>query len=130
MVDASSRLRQLASGGFDAVPPTDVANLALWCRDYCDETSDARFCSIGDALQSFDDWWREHEKLGGIPSEVLDELDAFITQRLTTVLDTDDLDHGARLARDFRDQLRWKLTRPQDWRNRGLVRPFGDSDLT
>lgn len=120
----SYALRRLASEGLEAAQGDDLTGLALWCRDYCEASGDARYCSVGDALRSLDEWRQEHDERGGVPYALLNEIDRIIKAWLPDILDLDDPADASQLARTLRQEVQSLLLGPDEWVARGYaVRP-------
>lgn len=119
----SSTLERLARDGFAAVPGDQLTDLAVWCRDYCEASGDGRYCSVGETLRSIDDWWREHDEPGGVPTELLREIEHEVMSWLPAVLAAVTPGDGAALARTMREAVQARLLGPSDWRRDGYVDP-------
>jgi hypothetical protein len=110
-----STLRQLADDGLSSAA-TDLPEHAVWCRSWCLETGDARYCILGEMLHAVDAWWREHDELGGIPAELAETLDRLIKHDLPSVLDAESATAGAGRAERLRLKVVELLTGPENWR--------------
>jgi hypothetical protein len=111
----ASRLRDFAAQGFQAVPGEELAGLAEWCWSQCEESGDARFCSIAETLRSVDSWWREHNEPGGAPVRLIDEISDAVKTMLPPILDTESPAEGSQLAREFRERVQLLLQPPSEW---------------
>lgn len=116
-----SRLRSLAVDGFQGVLPSELTELALWCRDWCEASGDARYCVVSDTLRTVDEWWLVHDEYGGVPQPLVGELEALIVDHLGTVLDLDDPAAASQVARTMREQVVSLLSGPAEWRAQGWV---------
>ena len=118
-----STLRDLAVQGFTAVRGDQLGALAEWCQDYSEATGDARYASVGQGLDELFEWWSEHDRSGGIPLVLRNEIEETIKSRLPLILATTDPADAAPLARDFRQELESKLYGPRYWVDNGYVEP-------
>jgi hypothetical protein len=112
-----STLRALATEGlgFDAVHGDDVETLSDWCWDWCEQTGDARFCSISRMLGHLDAWWTEHDESGGVPSALLKRIESVIQRDLQRILDATDPASGSVMARALRQEVDGYLLPPSEW---------------
>lgn len=111
----SSTLRRFAEEGFRAVPGHALADLAVWCRDYCEISGDARYCSIGEALRRVDEWRTEYDESGGVPTALLSQIDHVVRRDLPAILDAATPADGSLLARGFREEVTGFLLPPERW---------------
>jgi len=109
-----STLRQLADDGLSSVS-ADLPDLVAWCRNWCLETGDARYCFLAEMLHVIDNWWGEHDERGGIPEALLEQLDSLMKASLPLVLDADSPSAGAQRAEALRHEAAELLTSPDDW---------------
>src|SRR5687768_14152875 len=117
-------LRQLATGGFAKVSPTELGSIAAWCRDHCRNSGDARFCLIGSTLSGIDRWWARHEKGGGIPVQLEERIGSEIMRGLPAVLETPDPADAAGLAAAFEEEIGALLLSPDEWVLHGFASPL------
>jgi hypothetical protein len=122
----SSELRELAQQGLIADPGFDLRDLARACRDHAEEIGDVRFYSVSSALVELDRWWEKHEAHGGVPAELIDQLEHTLSERLPALLDEPEALRGAHLARDFRREVESLLFEPPDWVDIGYAKPTTD----
>jgi hypothetical protein len=114
-------LQTLAYQGFVSIKGNQLGDLAVWCRDYSEATGDARYASIGQALSELFEWWSFHDESGGIPVQLMNEIEEIIKSRLSEILMTESARDAAPLARSFRQEIERKLSGPQDWVAGGYV---------
>ena len=119
----SSTLRRLAVEGIAATPGDDLTVLALWCRDFCEASGDARYCSVADTLTALDQWRQQHDESGGVPTGLLRDIDQVIQAWLPDVLDADVPADASQLARTLRQEVQSLLLEPAEWAKRGYVQP-------
>lgn len=112
-------LTKLASGGFAAVPASKLADLSMWCRDWCDETGDGRYCILSQTFEAIAVWWGEHDAYGGIPQPLAARLDQALQGALPGLLAEPDLTVAAHLASTLREQLLGLLLPVESWINTG-----------
>jgi len=108
-------LQTLAHQGFADVKGDQLGDLAEWCRDYSEATGDARYAIIGQALSELSEWWSWHDRSGGIPFRLMSEIEETIKRRLPEILATASARDAAPLARSFRQEIKRKLSGPEDW---------------
>ena len=111
----SSRLRSLAAEGFEVVPGDLLTTLAAWCREWCVATGDARFCIIGDTLAALDEWRREHDEAGGVPTRLLDDIESHLTRNLAMSISAERPVDGAYWADTMRREVLPLLLPPSQW---------------
>lgn len=109
----SFALRRLAEQGFSG--DTQLTDLAVWCIDFCEASGDARYCSVGQALRSLDEWWSRYDESGGVPAEFLRRIEEVVKGRLPDILDTESAADAAPLARLFRQEVESLLFDVRDW---------------
>jgi hypothetical protein len=112
-------LRDLAAHGLSAVEGGRLPNLVLWCEDECEGTGESWYCFVGQALESLNSWWLEHDER--LPRAIWEEIDELTKAQLPNVLGGADRADAARLARIFRDELRLLLVGPSEWERRGYA---------
>lgn len=98
-------LRRLADSGLAALPPDGLVDLAAWCRDWCEATGDGRYGIVGETLDVLSRWFEEHDKYGGVPTELVGELDALLERELPSILDAEDPSSAAILSRGLREAV-------------------------
>src|SRR5580658_363533 len=108
-------LQTLAYQGFAGIKGDQLADLAEWCRDYSEATGDARYFSIGQALSELSEWWSRHDLGNGIPFRLMTEIEEIIKRSLPGILATASARDAAPLARNFRQEIKRKLSEPEDW---------------
>lgn len=114
-------LSSLASGGFSAIPGDMCGEIAQWALDYAEQTGDARYSSIGIALEDLSTWWYRHDESGGIPIAVKDSIESVIRSKLPQILEAESSSDAAPLARVFREDIQALLTEPGDWVRLGYL---------
>lgn len=118
----SERLHLLASDGFEGVRPTEFADLAAWCRDWCVATGDARFCLLSETLQLIFDAFGEQ----GLPAAISDAIDEALRRALPHILLATDLSSGSQQANYLLNEIGNLPLWPEQWLRIGLVRRADD----
>lgn len=118
------RLRSLATGGLEAVPPADFEALAEECRVKAIESGDSRFAVLERLLQGLGDWW---DVKGAIPTPLANEIDILLRQGLGDVLDAVEPADGAALAQHLLYSVEQRELADGEWFRRGYVRTHSDS---
>jgi hypothetical protein len=109
------RLEALAAGGFTAVRPEELGDLAAACQERCENTGDGRYCILADVFSAIDDWWSEHNESGGVPQDIVHDLEGVLGSQLLPVLRSDNLAEAAKLATMLRREIEPKLIGPSGW---------------
>lgn len=117
----SESLRLLAERGFAGVPGDQLHDLGEWCVDFSEASGDARYSTIGRTLIDLAEWWSEHDKYGGIPVMLKDELESLLMSHLPTVLNVERSSDAAPLARLLREEVQSRLTGLNGWIAAGYV---------
>lgn len=89
------RLRDLATGGLEAVPPVEFEALAGACRPNAVESGDSRFAVLERLLSGLGVWW---DVKGAVPTPLATEVDGLFRQEFGRVLDVPEPADGAALA--------------------------------
>lgn len=118
------RLRDLATGGLEAVPPAEFEALAEECRAKAVESGDSRFAVLERLLQGLGDWW---DVKGAVPTPLANEIDTLLRQELGDVLDASEPVDGAALAQRLLCGVEQKELADSEWFRRGYVRAHSDS---
>lgn len=99
-------LARLAAEGFRAVPASHLGELGHWCRDWCAETGDARYCFLADTLDALHEWWSEKDKYGGVDVQLAERIDQVLQGSLQSVLHEREPLVAVRYARSLTATLR------------------------
>ncbi len=111
-----STLARLSVDGFSAVRGNKLETLAKWCSDWCTESGDARYCILSDCLQQLWDWWEDHsESRGGVPSDLVAEIENSVKQQLPAIISAGQASYAAYLAAALRQQIFSLLLPVEDW---------------
>lgn len=111
-----STLSELGQGGFEAVPPERLGDLAAWCQDWCAATGEGRYCILAQVFGMIDDWWGEQ----GVPEALLRKVERAVTSTLPAVLESD-ASSGALFAVGLRDEVAPLLLPPSTWVEKGYA---------
>jgi hypothetical protein len=95
-------LRRLADEGVAAFPPTALGDLVEWCWSFGEETGNARYLSLSQALKLIDDLFAD---CGACPTASVDSLSRLLRTWLPAILDAVDPADGTAFARLLRQQL-------------------------
>ena len=114
-------LQTLARQGIAGVNGEQLRDLAVWCGDYSEATGDARYASIGRALYELFEWLSWHDERGGIPVQLMSEIEETIKRMLPEILAAESARDAAPLARTFRQEILHRLSFPEDWEASGYV---------
>lgn len=93
-----------------------------YCRAACRDTGDARYCILESTLGAILNWWDRHDESGGVPVEVVGEIERTLTSGVADVLGTTSAPDAGKKAHDLRDVVIDLLTEPDDWIRRGFVK--------
>lgn len=77
--------------------------LAAWCADWAENSGDARYCSVGRALDHIADEW--DYRGGGWPATITRDLEAALAERLPDVLNADTAVDGSYHGRLLREEV-------------------------
>lgn len=109
-------LRRLARDGFVAARGPWLKALSEWCQGKCDNSGDGRFCILADTLLSVYEWWDEWgEAVGGVPTALVESMEALLRNRLIQVVDDPDPIQAARNAAALRQEIVQLLLPEKDW---------------
>jgi len=95
-------LSDLLAGGFDAAPPSTLADIAADTKDKCWATGDVRYCIVSDCLEILDSCWGDD---GAVRSSVVADLDQWIRGELAQSVAEPDPEAGRYLALSARSSL-------------------------
>jgi hypothetical protein len=112
-------LRELAAGGFAAVPPNRLEGLAAECSSLGVATGDARHMILAEILGSLVDWWTP---VGAVPSVLACKIEGLLRDSLVGILDASTPQEGSRLAAELRDAVEACELSRLEWARRGYVR--------
>jgi hypothetical protein len=93
-------LERLRAGGIAEVTLGGMPALVEECWERAEASGEARFAFLARAFEHVDRWSEEHDKYGGVPGDMVDQLDAIIRDRLPAALASRDALPAAELARD------------------------------
>jgi hypothetical protein len=116
---AGSPFAELRAGRLTGLSPTDAAKLASELRRTCLETGDARFCILRELVDRVAEWRTEHEEAGGVPGELLAEIDAALEAAVPAILDEGLSARASILAHELVERASLLLGGPSDWVRRG-----------
>ncbi len=102
-------LRRVAGAGLENLDPAAARSLGIWLTDWCEQGGDGRYCILGDALQSLDDWREQHEEAGGVPTYLLAEIDSELVKWLPEIMRAKDPASGAALATVLKREIMVRL---------------------
>lgn len=105
-------LDRLAAHGFSAVSPERFGDVWRWCRDWCEATGDARYCSLSELFRAINQWWDEY---GVVSTPVAAAIERTLMQGLPAVLAAPSPVEGTHFARLLRQQVLPLLAPPERW---------------
>ena len=95
-------LYRLAEQGLARFPPTALNSLADYCWDRSEATGDARYSSLWRTIAWINDLFDDY---GGLPTDLVNNLDGILRARLAGVLEAGSPEEGAHLGRLMREDL-------------------------
>jgi hypothetical protein len=117
-----SPLEVLASDGLRGLPVSDFGAVVEESAASARATGDARYTTLADLFGSLQEWWSDHDEMGGIPSPLAAEIDSLIVSRLPEVLRAASAAEGYAMAAGLASEVRRLMTGPNDWIKRGYLR--------
>lgn len=112
-------LRDLAAGGFTAVPPDRLEELARQCTSHGVASGDARYIILAETLGGLVDWW---VPTGAVPSALAVQIEGLLRDCLISVLEASTAQEGSRMAAGLRDSIEACELPSAEWEHRGYVR--------
>lgn len=97
-------LRQLASGGLQALPPERLEDLAQWCLEWTEATGDGRYSVLAQVLTQLRSWFGGDEGRGAAVRLVL-RADMILSRELPGLLNAPTSQEGAAIAATLRDEI-------------------------
>ncbi|MGO9159502.1 MAG: hypothetical protein ACLP7J_02135 [Streptosporangiaceae bacterium] len=98
-----AELKRLAEFGVEALLPVErLCDVAEYCRDRCETTGDARYCTLGEAIGYIVEFFEER---GAMEVGTIDNLDHAFKRHLGGVLDAETAESGALLGRSLREEI-------------------------
>jgi hypothetical protein len=121
--DARRELERLVDQGFGQAVGPNLRELARGCRIACETSGDARYCVVAQMLDGLAAWLEDHDESGGVPIELLGEIQSVVAQGLPAVLDADSSATGTAIARSLRETVLRMRSEPDEWKKGGWAKP-------
>lgn len=114
-------LERFADPGLQGLAGDELAKLAETCREWCEVRGYARYCVVAEVLYSIHDWWVEHDKYGGVPVDLVDEISQIVHMRLSEITGAADEKSACAAAAELRTEVSSMLLSPAEWARRGYA---------
>lgn len=98
-------LRRFSEEGYAAIPPIDFSDAADFCREQGENLGDLRFFLLGSCFDASYERWTPGEA-GMAPGAVANALQDLWKRSLPAILDSDDPEEAAKLARELLSDIR------------------------
>jgi hypothetical protein len=115
-----SALDELASAGIAARTPQEVADLAAALETASTAQDNRRDRQLAATLHRVEAWRRQHDGAGGVPRQVLTEVDDAIRTAASALLARG---HSNVDFSELLERIELLLSGPDDWRKRGFANP-------
>lgn len=104
-------LRRFSEVGYEALPPYDFIEAAIFCRDYGSNLSDLSFIILESCFRLSAGFWSEGES-GVAPASQAGALQNVWLDRLPAILALEDRDEAASLVRSLQQKIRLICSSP------------------